>query len=44
MDEFSKEWKSYLTRAKIDEKEVAEKNEVAKTLIRKAERVKRKGY
>jgi len=38
MDEFSKGWKSYLTRSKIDEKEVARGDEAAMKLIRKAER------
>jgi len=40
MDEFAKEWKSYLMKAKIDEKEVAEKNEAALELISKAEEEK----
>ena len=42
MGEFSKEWKRYLTRVKIDEKEVAEKNESALELIKKAECEKKK--
>jgi len=42
MDEFSKEWRNYLTRAKIDEKDVAVSNEAALGLIMKAEREKRK--
>jgi len=41
MDEFAKEWKSYLTRAKINEKEVAVRNEAALELIKKAKREKR---
>ena len=42
MGEFSKESKRYLTRVKIDEKEVAEKNSVALELIMKAEWEKKK--
>jgi len=42
MDKFAKEWKSYLMKAKIDEKEVAVKNEAALMLVKKAEREKRK--
>jgi len=42
MDEFSKEWRSYLTKAKIDEKEVEVSNEAALGLIMKEEREKRK--
>jgi len=38
MDEFSKKWKCYLTRSKIDEKEVAVRNEAALELVRKAKR------
>jgi len=42
MDEFAKEWRSCLMKAKIDEKEVSARNEAALMLIRKAEQEKRK--
>jgi len=42
MDEFTKEWKSYLTRSKIDEKQIVASNKASMKIIRKLEREKTK--